>query len=327
VKAPRFFDLTERMIYLRSIPVASMLPAPVLKIIASSLSERQFAQGEILMKEGAPISGLHLLTEGKISLVRKGHSFGTLSPPQSLGFLGILARQDGTYHATADLPTRTLELPADVLMELMEDHFEFLHATTRYLSERLLYELQEMPASALESRLDGVDAVVPENRELDLVERVVWLRALTAFTKTNLNALAAMAKQMNEQRLVPGARLWTTGDNSDHALFVVAGRGRCEAPDGRIWRAGPTSVCGGMEGMANKPRWYSMIAETPMVTFRAPIGSFIEVLEDDFGLAQSFTSRIASDLIGLLERKAVEGKVEVNVPRNVTNLGVVPVGA
>ena len=36
MKAPRFVDLTERMIYLRSIPVASMLPTSVLKIIAST---------------------------------------------------------------------------------------------------------------------------------------------------------------------------------------------------------------------------------------------------------------------------------------------------
>src|SRR5262245_37485137 len=118
-----------------------------------------------------------------------------------------------------------------------------------------------MPASGLEGRLDGVDASVPEHRELDLVERVVWLRTLTAFMKTNLNALAAMSKQMIEVRLKDGERIWALGDHSDHAFFLLRGRAKCSAPDGRVWRAGPTSVTGGMEAMGNKPRWYDMHAE------------------------------------------------------------------
>lgn len=327
MKTPRFVDLTERMIYLRSIPVASMLPTSVLKIIASSLTERQFAPGELLMKEGEPIGGLHLLTEGKVALVRKGAPFGALAPPQSLGFLGILARQEGTYHATAEVPVRSLELPSEVLTELLEDHFEFMHATCRYLTERLLYELQEMPAAALESRLDGVDAQIPQHRDLDLVERVVWLRTLGAFTKTNLNALAAMAKQMIEVRMPDGARVWSRGDQPDCAFMVMAGRLKCHAEDGRVWRAGPSSVNGGLEGMANKPRWYDMTADGPIAALKAPIGAFVGVLEDDFGLAQAFMARIAADLIGVLERKVAEGKSTVSVQRNVTNLGAVPVGA
>ena len=44
------------------------------------------------MKMGEPIMAMEFLMEGKLSLVRGGHEIGTLAPPQSLGFLGILAR-------------------------------------------------------------------------------------------------------------------------------------------------------------------------------------------------------------------------------------------
>src|SRR4051812_38787407 len=104
----RLVDLTERMIYLRSIPVAAVLPSTVIKILAAELRDRSFGAGEMLRRGGEPIHGLHLLLEGRLSLVRKGNRFGELAPPQTLGFLGILARTDGTYEARADTEVRSL---------------------------------------------------------------------------------------------------------------------------------------------------------------------------------------------------------------------------
>jgi CRP-like cAMP-binding protein len=327
VRTPRFVDLTERMIYLRSIPVAAMLPPPVLKIIASQLRERSFAPGTLLMKEGAPIEALHLLTEGKVSLVRKGTPVGALTPPQSLGFLGILARSAGNYTAAAEVPVRTLELATETLIELLEDHVDFLQATVRYLGEGLLYEIQELPAQAMSSRLDGVDEKLPEGRELDLVEKIVWVRSLSAFKRTNLNALAAMARQMTEIHVPAGGRIWSMGEEADFSLFMLAGRGRCRAADGRVWHAGPTSVNGGLEAIANKPRWYELTAEKPVVALKSPSSAFLDMLEDDFSLAGDFIARIASDLVGLLEKKAAEGKSSAGVLRNLHSPGAVPVGA
>lgn len=308
MRAQRFVDLTERMIYLRSIPVASMLPPPVLKIIASSLKERIFSPGELLMREGEPISGLHLLTEGVVELTRRGAPPERVEPPESLGFLGVLAKSEAKYHAVAKTSVHTLELSLELTFELLEDHYELLHATLQWLSDSLLQEIQILPAEVLESRLDGVPANVPEDRPLDLVEKVVWLRTLSAFQKTNLNGLAAMANHMQEVRFRDGDRLWSAGENAEYSYFFLKGRAKCETPDGRVWRAGPTSVNGGLEAMAHKQRWYNITAEGPLVVFLSPITSFIDLLEDDFALTQAFLARIASDVIGLLERKAAGGK-------------------
>jgi CRP-like cAMP-binding protein len=323
----RFVDPTERIIYLRSIPVAAVMPTPVLRIIAAELKERTFSAGEKLMQEGEPIHGLHLLIDGKLSLERKGAPFGTLAPPQSLGFLGILARSEGTYDARAETPVRTLEFDADTLLEVLEDHHEFLEASVRYLAERLLYEIQELPQEAMERRLEGAPPSVPE-RELDLVERILMLRRLRAFGSTNLNALAVMARHLVEQRLEPNTPIWRKGDASSDAFIVLSGTLVCEERDSqRKWRAGPTSVLGGLEAFAEKPRWYDLSAESNVVGFHLPEGSFQDLLEDDFGLASDFIATLAADLLGILEKKAASGQSTVNALRNVTKLGAVPVGA
>src|SRR5204863_7094051 len=110
------------------------------------------------------------------------------------------------------------------LLELLEDHGELLRATLRYLCERLLYEIQDLEADALQSLLDGEDVAVPEDRPLDRVERLVYLRSLGPFKRANLNALAMMAQQLAEVRLAPGEPVWSAGDPADDNFFVLSGR-------------------------------------------------------------------------------------------------------
>lgn len=324
----RLLDLTERIIYLRSIPVAAILPPPVLKVLATNFRERRFARGELLMQEGRPIRALHLLIDGKVSLIKGGRAFGQLTPPQSLGFLGIIAGGDGTYDATAETEVHSLELDAETMIELMEDHFEFFRATLRYLCERFVAELEELPAEILQSRLDGVDAILPEHRPLELVERMAWLRALSVFNETNLNGLAVMAMTVTERRFQPGERIWSAGEHAGENLFVLAGRARCRTPDGlRVWRAGPSSAIGGLEAVAERPRWYDLFADTNLVVLRLPNAAFLDLLEDDFPMATAFMRRISRDVLQLLEAKAARGANPTQTLRSVTNLGPVPVGA
>jgi CRP-like cAMP-binding protein len=318
-------DITERIIYLRSIPVAAELPPPILRIIASYLIERHFAPGEKLMRQDEPFSALQLLIEGRVALVRNGKPLGALAPPQSLGFLAILARGDGSYDATAETAVRSLELDRDAITELMEDHVELLHATLRYLGQRLLYEIQELPDDVMQSRLEGEDYPVGE-RELDLFERLIVLRALPGFSRANLSQLAQMANEMSERRFASGETIWAAGEPSRHSCIVVAGVGECVMGK-RVWLAGPRSVLGGLEAIAGQPRRHGLAAKTRMVALLDPIDAFVGLLEDDFTMASGFVAMLAGELVRVLELKAGMGKGTLGVSRDVSRLGSVPVGA
>ena len=318
-------DLTDRIIYLRSIPVAAELPPRVLHVIAGSMRVREFERGEALMREGDPIDSLYLLTEGKVTIERSGRIMGSLVPPQSLGFLGILARAEGTYDAVADVPTRTLDLDADAMLELIEDQRPFLQATLRYVANRMYQETKELPVDALVISPETLPFSLGE-RPLDLVERILFLRTLRVFRKTNLSGLATISKSMKEVRIAAGQKLWSVGDASSTSFMIVAGEVECAAPDGRVFRYGAATVAGGVDGLAAEPRWYDAATATDVVAFEIRADDFKVLLEDDFAMAMDFIGMLSMGLIQILDRKAALGMNPLAVQRDVAKLGKVPVG-
>lgn len=318
-------DLTDRILYLRSIPVTATLPPVVLRAIAAELRVRDFARGDALMREGEPIVAMHLLTEGSLSLSKGGQTIGSLAPPQSLGFLGILAGGDGTYDAVAAEPTRSLELASDALLELMEDYFLLLSSTVRYLAERMYQEMRDLPAEALGFPFPDVPDL--GDREIDLVERIVFLRRITTLRKTNINALAVMAQQVTPVRYAEGTVAWRPGDPSGQALFLVSGTVKCTTEDGRVFRYGPETVVGGIESLAQAPRWYEVETETPVVAFVGSGDALLDLFEDNFSMAMDFVRTLADGLTKLVARKAAMGERPLEVKRSVSKLGSVPVGA
>ncbi|HSO32243.1 MAG TPA: cyclic nucleotide-binding domain-containing protein [Labilithrix sp.] len=313
-------DLTERMLHLTQIPVGAALPAPVLRVIAAHLHERTFPPGAFLMRRGEPIDGLHLLTDGGVSLVRDGSLLGELDAPQTLGFLGILARQEGPYDAIAKTEVRAFELETDTLLELFEDHFELLAATLRYLAERLYHDMQELPREAL--GIAPVDLGVIPERPLDLVEKVLYLRTTTGLTEANVNALAIVARQMQEVRVAAGARFWSIDDPGERVLFIVRGSVLCQAANGREFRYGPGTGAGGIEAVARKPRWYGITAETDVVGLIGHIDDLMDIFENQFRMAMDFVAMLARAEIGLLARRAALGQAPLAV-----KVGGIRVGA
>jgi CRP-like cAMP-binding protein len=322
---PEVRDLTERILHLRSLPVGGALSPPVLRAIASTLRERTFAKGTYLMRENEPILMLRLLTVGSVSLSRRGVQFGALRPPQTLGFLGIVAQSDATYDAVCDEDTRAFEIAGDSLSDLLEDQVEFFRATLQYLADRIYYEMQELPAAALGSEVD-LDPALP-GRPLDLVERISVMRLYSGFKKTNLNALASLCQECEEVRLEPRTCLWAAGDLAPHTLLLVRGTIACLTPARGEFRFGPNTAVGGIDALAGKQRWYSATTETTVLGLRLTTDRFLDLLENDFSLAGDFMAALAGILVGILIRKAELGREPFASKRDLSQLGVVPVGA
>jgi CRP-like cAMP-binding protein len=319
-------DVTERALYLRSIPVAAELSPAVLHILAQSLAERELAGGAVVQRGGDPVLALKLITEGGFDLLRGGEKVGALAAPQSFGFLDILARSDASYDVVAAGPTRTLELGADRLLETMEDHFSLLAATLRYAAERMLQEMQELPAEALAFRPEKMPIEIP-SRPLDLVERVFVMRCTTVFRKANVNVLARLAEHMPEIRARAGTVLFEPGEPSPFAVFIAGGTVLCEAPDGRRFAQGPGTAVGGVESLAGRPRWFRAVAQTDVVALEGNGDALVDMMEDNFELGMAFISMLAAGLKGILVAKAAAGQAAFAAKRDVSGLGTVPVGA
>lgn len=318
-------DVTERMLYLRQIPVAAMLPAPLVRTLAGAMRPRKLRPGRKLVEQGAPVDALMLLTDGGLRLEREGKPFGAIKAPQTLGFLSILARQEAPWTAIADVETRGYEIETDTLLDLFADHFELLEATLRYLAERLWFEFQELPEQML--GIAPVDMGRVPNRPLDLVEKVIFLRKTSGFATANVNALATMSRQLEEARLSAGSELWKSGDGGDRVFFVIEGSIRCAAPDGRSFRYGTGTGVGGIEAIAERPRWYTATAESDLVGLWGHTENLLDLFEQQNRMAMDFVSMLARAQAGLLARKATLGQNPLAVTREANKLGSVRYGA
>ena len=322
---PPKIPLTERSLHLRAIPVGALLPPPVLAIIATHLKERAHKKGDVLLRHGEVVGGLHLIVQGSLRLSAKGKELVVLTPPQSFGFLGILAHTESIYDAEFLDDALTLELDAETLYELLEDHFPLLYATLNYLAERLLHELHELPAEALAIPM-GPDVDIPEHA-LDFIERIFFLRKMGVFSKANLNTLAVMSSNLVEMRLPAGTVLWEEGSASDHVIMVVSGKFRCSTESGKVFRYGPNTVIGGLEALAGKPHWYTLVADTPVLCFKGVQEVFLDLMEENPSMASDFMGFLAARLLQLYSVKADQGVSTVNVPREMPKLGRVAMGA
>lgn len=318
-------DLTERMLHLRQIPVATMLPSPVLRMLAGMLRPRTFVDGEAVLRKGAPLESMYLLTDGALSLVRGGAPFGELRAPQTVGFLSIIARQDAPYDAVARGEVGAYELETDALLDFFGDHFELLEATLRYFAERLYFEFQTLPQEML--GIPAVDMGKVPDRPLDLVEKILFLRKSSGFATANVNALAALSRQLEEVRFSRGTQLWAPGDRGDRVIFLLEGTIRCVATDGRNFSYGSGTGVGGIEAIADRPRWYTATAETDIVGCWGHTENLFDLFEHQQRMAMDFVAMLARAQAGLLERKAKLGQNPLAVVREAKKLGTVRYGA
>jgi CRP-like cAMP-binding protein len=185
--------------------------------------------------------------------------------------------------------------------------------------------MQELPQEAL--GMAALDLGPVPDRPLDLVEKVLFLRENSAFKNANVNALAIMARQMKEERVKAGTTLWRVGDPSERTLFLLSGTVVCETADGRVFRYGPGTGVGGIEALSERPRWYSVTAETDVMGISGRADHLLDIFEHQFRMAMDFIAMLAKAQIGLLARRATLGQKPLTALRDVTKLRGVRVGA
>ena len=140
-------------------------------------------------------------------------------------------------------------------------------------------------------------------RGLDLVERLVLLRAAPPFAQASLTTLADLARTLREVRFERDALLWSEGDRAGHTLLVVEGLVRCRSRDGRLdFTFGPGSPVGTLDMLAEMPRFFEARAQTPLLALQGRVEELVDVLEDNHAMATELLAAITRQLLVLLER-------------------------
>jgi CRP-like cAMP-binding protein len=291
----------ERVLYLKKLPALAGLPTPDLAAIAEMQVERSFRAGERLLRAGEQVPGVYFVLEGAVACERRGRFVGRVGPGGGLGGLVLFARDQEGVEAVAETDTRVLELSGDALLDIFEDRFRVLHHLMRGTCRQLL-DLHIRSRTNPFRALPHVEPVRHPQRDLDLVERIFFLRGITPFRKSSINALAELSRTTTQVRFKAGTVLWKAGEPGSTAFIVIDGtvEGRV-AESGVSFRAGPGTPLGAAEMMAELPRWYDLRAETAVAALQGNSEALLDVFEDNYEMALDYLALWARAVLDLIE--------------------------
>jgi CRP-like cAMP-binding protein len=304
----------ERIHALRSMFGTSGPSTQALAALAQHITPVRIAKGTQIAREGSLLGIVYLIIEGKIVASRNGHSWGEFAAPGSIGFLPALAGGMQGIDCLAVEDTIALALRAEDMLEVLEDHFDLLLGAMRGFARSAIELRRQLMPHA------GFNNEVRESTEcpagpLDLVERILRLRQSFALQRSFVAEVAEIARAAQEARYRPGTKLWSVGDQADHAVILLCGVIDCESADGAVFRFGPGDIIGNLDTMASMPRWFNAVAAEHVVALVLPAEVMIDVLEDHTELAFDFLRMFSAGLVDLRERVHESAQAEGTTPQ------------
>ena len=289
----------ERLLVLKKLPTIGALPSADLAVIADVTRERFFPKGSLLLAEGEPVPAVQLIVEGSVEVSRNGVVIGTVPAGTGIGALGLFAGDPFGVDARALEDTLSLEVDAEQILDVFEDRFAILHHILRDLCRQLIGQHVELRLNPPETY--PVREEIAAGRELDLVERIFFLRRMPVFSKASINALFEVSRALTEIRFPPGTVLWREGEPALGVFLVTNGDVRCRSAGGLDFVAGPGFPLGAAEAVGEVPRWFEAVTETRVTGLQGPVETLVDVFEDNFDLARLYMAGIARALIRALD--------------------------
>jgi CRP-like cAMP-binding protein len=283
--------LRERLLLLRAMEALRPLDDSSLILLAEHARVRRFRAGDIVIAEDGPIDAVYLVTSGQITVTVSGKTIAVVGPGFGAGFAPLLARISTGVRAVADVATQTLEIAAEVLLDVYEQDFAFIRNVMRLQTRSILGVRDGLPADP--EHPPAVDLGTWRDTERTLVERVLAIHTQPIFRGASLDAVIELVRSDVEVRYAAGDRIWAAGDPSMFALRVEYGRVRCTNPAGKSVDVGSGFVFGMLDCFAELPRGYEARAETPVIAYSSTVEPLLVVLEAHFDLAMSLVSTFA----------------------------------
>jgi CRP-like cAMP-binding protein len=283
------------------------LPNAEVAVLADAASERFVPAGAVVLREGEPAAAVQIVVRGSLATRRRGATVGRSGPGGAVGALALFARDPLSGEVVAEEDTLTLELDADALGEVLEDRFPILHHILRETSRRAIELLTRY-------RLDPT-AGIPEppveglaTGDIDLVDRIFFLRGQAVFRRSSITALADLGRAMAQVRFEAGTTLWREGEPGPGIFLLRSGRVRARSSAGVEFRAGAGFPLGALEALGELPRWYDALAETPVVALQGHMGALVDVFEDNFDVALDYLAVVAQATLRIVDRAGERGE-------------------
>jgi CRP-like cAMP-binding protein len=275
----------ERVLALKTFDVFRSLAPQELAVLAEHARPRHFVSGDTLQRAGVPARTLHFILHGVVELSQKGAQDVRLGPQDVVGGLSALIGDEQGQSARAVVPTTTLQLHREDLLDVFEDNFSVLLGVLRALAKAQLAARRKLGAHAGFAASASGTAARPVG-ELGLVEKLFYLRRALDFAESRVEGLADLAQDAKAVRIERGEALWEVGDLSEHNVLLLEGviAGSSVEP-AQSFEFGPGALVGGIDSLAGEPRWYRAVAKEPVTALYIRTQHLLDVIEDDVEFA------------------------------------------
>ncbi|MFW2389633.1 MAG: Crp/Fnr family transcriptional regulator [Polyangiales bacterium] len=300
-RQPAEMDRFQRFLFLRTMPGLNEVPPEVAQVVAANTRERFFAKGEHLYRAGAPAMEIQYVVRGECEIIRNGNAVRKLGSRSVVGGVSALAGDELGYDCIALEDMVTLALSVEDSQEIFEDHFVLLKRVLRGTSREVIESRRKLGPTAGFGPV--AEPIAFPDRPFDLVERMAFLRKTFSFGDSEIDAIADLARDVQEVHLPKGEVLWDIGDRSTYFLLPLRGVVDCRAkdPDQRF-QLGPGGSVGSIDAMADERRWFRAEVAEDLVAFRIDLELLLEVLEDHFTMAMSFLRGMATGILHLYDQ-------------------------
>ena len=302
-KAPKAaqMDRFQRFLFLRTMPGLAAVPPEVSQVIAANTRVRAFLKGEYLYRTGVPALEIQYVVSGECEIIRNGRAVRRLGTRSVVGGVSALAGEELGYDCIALEDMVTLAIAVEDSQEIFEDHFVLLKRVLRATSREVLEARRKLGESAGFGPVSEPFAF--PDRPFDLVERMAFLRKTFSFGDSEIDAIADLARDVQEVHLPKGEVLWNVGDRSTYFLLPLRGVIDCRATDpDQHFQLGPSDSVGAIDAMADERRWFRAEVVEDLVAFRIDQEFLLEVLEDHFPMAMSLLKSIAAGILHLYDQ-------------------------
>jgi CRP-like cAMP-binding protein len=256
--------------------------------------------GEALYRAGEVSDHFFFLVSGQVKLSRPGAADSTFGERAVLGTLDAIVAKPHTHTAIATKPTRLLRIQVSDWADVLEDNFEIATHVVTQLANRVL-DLRIRPPP-----LGGFDDPPPASTRatsgLQVVDRILRLRAVPTFARASTQALAALAQLGSTTFAGKDEVMFAEGETKGSVVIIASGEVSLPwegSPDPA--RFGESSLLAGSASLGDIPL-AEVRALTPARAIVVPREDYFDVMEEHFDLVQSTLAALSEERQVLLDR-------------------------
>lgn len=129
--------LVERVLFLHKVPLFASLDPADLQQVARIATERSFAAGDVLVREGDAGDALYVIASGSVLVQRGGHPVATRQAGESIGEMALVSHEPRNATVVANGDVRALRIGRADFESMLRDRPETALGVIHVLSARL----------------------------------------------------------------------------------------------------------------------------------------------------------------------------------------------